>query len=345
MANNKPINRLIKDKKILQYPLGLGSHEVDAYDNATQYMFFKITSTSKASTLRDDAKKGDVYVTDSRTGIGTATETTSKVAVGPLALKDNAKDADPDLRLMYSNDAVDKQFFRQQKGMSRLDKVVILPMPNMHSVGTTVQYNQNFSPTLLTKAGDMYNQLGNGVGTELATLLKNVAITGGVSKLSSALGIRGQDADAVQAALLAEERLAINPKKEVMFDSFGYRQFSFQFNFAPKSKEESDMVAAIIETFRYYALPEISPAKNFYLLPAEFNINFMLGKENNPHIPKIMTSVLQRVSVNYSPNSGVWATLPNGAPLAIDMTLEFLELSLVDRNRVWNSASPITSGY
>lgn len=105
------------------------------------------------------------------------------------------------------------------------------------------------------------------------------------------------------------------------------------------------MVREIIETFRYYALPEISPAKFFYLLPAEFDISFILGEKPNPNIPKITTSVLQRISVNYSPNSGVWSTLPNGAPLAIDMTLDFMEIELVDRKRVFDKDSVITSGY
>lgn len=223
--------------------------------------------------------------------------------------------------------------------MTLLDKVVILPMPNEHTVGTSIRYNSNYDPSILTKAGDIVNQMGGDALNDLKTMGKNAGISALVNKLAGGRNITST------ADLLAEERLALNPKKEVMFDSFGYREFSFRYQFAPKSENESNVVREIIETFRYYALPEIVKSKFFYLLPAEFDISFILGEKPNPNIPKITTSVLQRVGVNYSPNSGVWATLPNGAPLAIDMTLDFLELSLVDRKMVYNKDSAITSGH
>ena len=332
MANDK--NSLLDNKKVLQYPLGLGSTRTDDYNNDTQYMMFKINTSEKASKLAGDEKNTKpVVVTNSRTGVGVKTEN---------FVKSNFKDADPDLNTQFTDDAAKKETWRYQKGMVRLDKVIILPMPNMHNVSTSIQYTQNFEPSLLTKAGDMYNQLGSGVTSELMTYTKNAAGAAAINKLAGMLGA----GNATSAnALLAEDRLAMNPKKEVLFESFGYRQFSFQYNFAPKSLEESNMVNEIIKTFRYYALPEIVQSKLFYMLPAEFEVGFMLGKLHNPNIPRITTSVLQRVSVNYSPNHGVWASLPNGAPLAIDMTLDFLEMELVDRNRVWQDGHPITSGF
>jgi hypothetical protein len=324
-------NRLLKDKKVLQYPTNLGSSDVDKFGNYSQYTMFQIKIDEKATKLREDKSIGSAVVTTSRTGIGAETKFVED--------KTLSKNADPSLRVLYGDAAVDSQVWRTHKGIQRLDKVVILPMPNEHTVGTSIRYNSNFDPGILTKAGDMVNQIGSGVTNELATLYKNKAISGLVNKLTG-----GRSGD-LNTSLLAEDKLALNPKKEVMFDSFGFREFSFRYQFAPKSEAESNIVREIIETFRYYALPEISPAKFFYLLPAEFDISFILGEKNNPNIPKITTSVLQRVSVNYSPNSGVWATLPNGAPVAIDMTLEFLELELVDRNRVYNKNSDITSGY
>jgi len=352
MAKDSTVtNRFLAGKKVLQYPMGLGSHPVDSHGYDSQYLMIKINSPDRASTLRDDKLTGPVVVTNSRTGSGVAVqkisdktlnglaEVVSNLGYDPKFITDQttAKNADRDLVLKYDEKTVNSEVWRTQKGMSRLDKVIILPMPNEHTVGTSVQYNQNYDPMGITKAGDVVNQLGGNVMGELATLVAPTVISGILNTLKSGL--------ADQRGLLAEQRLALNPKKEVMFDSFGYRQFSFRYSFAPKNEEESNMVSSIIETLRYYSLPEISTSKFFYILPAEFEISFMLGGKDNPHIPRITTSVLQRVGVNYSPNSGVWASLPNGAPLAIDLTLEFLELELVDRNRVWNKNSPITSGY
>lgn len=321
-------NPILASKRILQYPLNLGSSDTDNHGNPSQYMMFKIQIDEHATKLKEDKSTGAV-VSSTRVGIGTESE--AKLITGS-----NKKDADPDLILMYGSDAVNAETWRYQKGMQRLDKVVVLPMPNQHTVGTTIRYSEE-DQTLLTRLGDTYSQLGNGVIKEAAKLGKNSAISAIVNKFKS--GATNTN------ALLAEERLALNPKKEVIFKDMGFRQFSFQYNFAPKSQAESEMVNSIIETFRYYALPELSPAKFFFMLPAEFDISFMLGSKHNPNIPKITTSVLQRVGINYSPNSGVWATLPNGAPVAIDMTLEFMEIELITRKRVYDKDSVITSGF
>lgn len=320
-------NPILANKRILQYPLNLGSSDVDDHGNPSQYMMFKIMIDEQSTKLREDKSAGAV-VSSTRVGIGAATDQTN--------LKENAKDVDPAFLIEYGSAAVNAETWRHQKGMQRLDKVVVLPMPNQHNVGTTVRYSEE-DQTGLSKLGDIYNQLGNGVVGELGTLVKNVGISTIMNKIKN--GITNTN------ALLAEERLALNPKKEVLFKDMGFRQFSFQYNFAPKSQAESEMVDRIIETFRYYASPELSPAKFFFMLPAEFDISFMLGHKHNPHIPKITTSVLQRVGVNYSPNSGVWATLPNGSPVAIDMTLEFMELELITRDRIFNPTSAITMGY
>lgn len=320
-------NPILASKRILQYPLNLGSSDIDDHGNPAQYMMFKIMIDEQATKLREDKSAGAV-VSSTRVGIGASTER--------INLKENEKDADPDLKIQYGSEAVGAESWRYQKGMQRLDKVVVLPMPNQHNVGTTIRYSEE-EQTGLSKLGDIYNQLGNGVVGEAATWGKNAGISAILNKLKN--GITNTN------ALLAEERLALNPKKEVLFKDMGFRQFSFQYNFAPKSQEESEMVDRIIETFRYYASPELSPSKFFFMLPAEFDVSFMLGHKHNPHIPKIATSVLQRVGVNYSPNSGVWATLPNGAPVAIDMTLEFMELEIITRERIFNANSPITMGH
>lgn len=322
-------NKLLDGNKILSYPLGLASDSADARGNAVQYMMFKINDSVTAQKLKDDSGSGPVVVTNNRVGTGVATTITST--------KELAKEVDPALQIKYSKASIENEQWRTQKGMVRLDRVIVLPMPNEHVVGTSVAYDTDYDSSLLTKLGDTVNQLGNGVIGELATLGKNAAISSLANRVKSGLTSTRD--------LLAEERLALNPKKEVMFKSIGYRQFSFRFQFAPKSQKESEEVNRIIETFRYYSLPEISPSKFFYTFPAEFNISFIHGTSDNPNIPKITTSVLQRVGVNYSPNSTSWTTLPNGSPVAIDLSLDFMEMSIIDRGMVWTKDRPITSGH
>jgi Tail-tube assembly protein len=219
--------------------------------------------------------------------------------------------------------------------MVKLDKVIVLPMPNDYVVKTRVEYRET-PMTELTKVGDYLNNAAGGVISDLISLGKNRAI----SKLVNT----AKEGATNEKALLAEDNLAENPKKEMMFDSFDRRTFQFNYTFAPKSKLESNIVSEIIETLRYYSLPELKSGKMFYIFPAQFEISMMLGQLDNPNIPRIGTCVLSDISVNYSP-MGTWAILPNGAPLAITMSLNFVEMEMIDRKRIFNKESAITSGF
>lgn len=319
---------ILKGKKMLQYPVGLGASMKDAHGNDIQYTMIRIISDEKGATLRNDKTTGSATeISDISYGVGTQT----------LGATTPASE-DPDLVSLYGSSAGSTKM-KPKKGKVKLDKVIILPMPNTYDVNTNVQYNV-VDPTWLTKAADVLNQFGNGLGGELATLGKNAGISGIVNKIKAG----GTDMN----RLLQEEGLAMNPKKEVMFDSFGYRQFSFRFMFAPKNREEAAVVNEIVETFRFYALPEISSAKFFYILPAEFQIEFMLGAKINPNIPRIANSFLQNITVNMSP-VGVWASLPDGSPVAMEVSLNFMENELIDRNRVYSTNTDgtpsMSSGY
>ena len=325
---------VLRNKKILQYPIGLGSKEFDDYGQQQQYMLFKINTDEKATTLKDDAVVGGVVLAaNTREGISVET-----------MLRVSAKNKDPDMRIKYGDKTVDGTRWLTQKGMVRLNKVIVLPMPSEHYVSTAVEYRDDFASGDLTKLGDILNNSAAGVASDLFRMAKNNAVAGLVNKFMAGDKKGNANYEHEKQAANAEDHVATNPKKEVMFDSFSFRKFNFKYDFAPKSEAESDMVRDIIETFRYYALPELNAGKFFYIFPAEFEIAFMQGQLDNPHIPKITTSVLKRVTVNYAPNN-VWSTLPNGAPLSLSMNLEFLEMELVDRSRVFNEKSPITSGY
>lgn len=326
---------VLKGKKILSYPVGLEAKAVDEYGHDKQFVMIKINTDTRASKLKDDSSTGDVLVLQQRSGTGIEVQTESQETL--------AKNTDPDIRTKYGAAAVSKENWQVQRGMTRLDKVIVLPMPNDHSVQTSVEYDNNYTPSGLTQGLDMYNT-GGAAAADLMKLGGASLASGIINSLKSAVTSAGGDITS-RDALLAANRLAVNPKKEVMFKSFGFRQFTFAYTFAPKSQIESETVNEIIETLRFYSLPEISDGRLFYILPAEFEIYFMLGQKDNPNIPRLATCVLQRVGVNYSPAGTGWVSLPNGSPVAINITLEFLELELIDRKRVYNKDRPVSSGY
>lgn len=322
---------VLKSKKILQFPSDLGSTMKDRYGNDVQYMMIRIISDEKGSTLRNDTSLGQAYEpTNTGSGIGIETTVTSPTTSAAT---------DPDLVRLHGNSTTSTTMVAK-KGKVKLDKVIVLPMPNSFDVPTSIAYTPNFDPGLLTKAADIWNDVGKGAAGELVTLAKNKGLSSVLNKLKSG-------ATDTQR-LLAEEGLALNPKNEVMFDNIPFRQFNFRYTLAPKNATEAAIVNEIIETLRYYALPEITPGKMFYILPAEFQIEFMIGSKINQHIPRIATSFLQSVAVNYSP-ANVWASLPNGSPVALDLSISLIENEIIDRNRIYSTntdgTTKITSGY
>lgn len=135
-------------------------------------------------------------------------------------------------------------------------------------------------------------------------------------------------------------RTAVNPKKDLLFKSIARREFTFDYQFAPKSELESIEVANIIQVFRLFAAPEVIKNTDafLYTYPAEFDIEYgfidSTGKVNqNKYLNKISSCVLKSVQVNYSPN-GTFQTLENGDPIQINMTLHFEELETLHRDRI-----------
>jgi len=135
---------------------------------------------------------------------------------------------------------------------------------------------------------------------------------------------------------------ADNPFVEVLFNSMNVREFTYNFNFAPRNEDETAEVQQIIQLFRFHMTPEMQGANSRYLtLPSEFDIHYMFkgkdgnGKENDFY-NRISTCVLMNVDTNYTPN-GV-RSFESGAPTKIEMTLTFRETELLTKEK-------INSGY
>jgi hypothetical protein len=122
-----------------------------------------------------------------------------------------------------------------------------------------------------------------------------------------------------------------NSKAEQLFQQVDFREFEFQYFFSPKSEDEAKAVLSIIRKFRYHMLPEFKDPNNFlYIYPSEFNIKYYHGAKENQFIEKIMTAVLTRCDVDYTPN-GQFVSFDNGMPQQINLSLTFKELSVTTK--------------
>ena len=131
---------------------------------------------------------------------------------------------------------------------------------------------------------------------------------------------------------------ADNPFMEVLFTTMGVREFTYNFNFAPRNQDETGEIQQIIQLFRFHMAPEMQGANARYLtLPSEFDIHYMFkGKDGNGRendfFNRITTCVLINVDVNYTPN-GV-RTFEDGSPTQIQMGLTFRETEILTKEKI-----------
>ena len=188
----------------------------------------------------------------------------------------------------------------------------------------------------LSAAASIYDQRKSGVSDQVknaapfaAEFAKNTLGSNGGQTLFSAL------------TAVTGGALAVNPQLELIYQGTGFRNFRFQFMFYPRSKKEAEEVLGIIDSFTFHQAPEVlSSSFGRYLVPpSEFDIKFYCNGKENPNIPKMTTSVLTGISVDYAPSGfASYETLlinpergGTGMPVAIRMDLSFKETQIITK--------------
>jgi hypothetical protein len=107
-----------------------------------------------------------------------------------------------------------------------------------------------------------------------------------------------------------------------------------EYQFAPRSIDESNNVKNIIQAFKYHMHPEYKDANNFlFLYPSEFDIEYFHGGVENLNIHRHTSCVLTEMNVNYTPN-GNFSTFIEGRPTQINVSLTFKELTVLTKELV-----------
>ena len=138
---------------------------------------------------------------------------------------------------------------------------------------------------------------------------------------------------------------AENPKNEMIFKGPKRGSFSFEFEFAPRTKKEADTALEIIEVFRYYMSPEVSLSTSILFAPQEFEITVVnlnskftengetFGSEVNTTMPKIGRCYLSNVKVNYTPDDRS-AFFQNGQATRILLSLKFDQINFITKQGI-----------
>lgn len=283
----------------LQYPRDLKS--------ATKGHVVHFTVKEVNPVTYDDIKNTAVSIGKSAANLG---ETILSVANGQKTITD-----------AFSGLDVGNMF--QSSGLSfqpRRDKIagnIFMYMPDTVNFQYTPTYD---TPDLADVAGKFLDKLlPKSKGGDAITSLVDAGVSSGAG------------------ALLAQKAgYAVNPQLQMLFQGIGFREYQMAFTFTPYSREEAKQVDAIIKMFRKHAAPRIvtGAAGMFFIPPSAFGVEFLFNGQENRHLNKITDSVITNIDVNYAPNG--WSALDNGEPTQTTLTIQFKEITLVDRAKIEN---------
>lgn len=213
------------------------------------------------------------------------------------------------------------------RAQKRLKTAIAMHVPNQMQIRYGMQWSEEETLLLSGILG-----VGNEIGAALSGQ-SNSNLMGEAGGLAAAAALRSGPNAAANSALTG---LAVNPKKEQTFKGINYREFSMEYQFFPRSREEADNVREIIYQFKYHMHPEFKDTSSFlYVYPSEFDIAYFSGGSPNQSLHKHTSCVLTDMAVNYTPN-GNFATFDDatGMPVQINLVLSFRELALLTKEKI-----------
>ena len=196
----------------------------------------------------------------------------------------------------------------------------------------------------VTDFGSIMGAIMEGAGDEgIMNMIKDADMTdeAGQAMLRTAAGALNITKQAglnipAQATIELMTRKVTNPFKETLFKTMNFRDFPFVFKFAPKNDQELLQTLKNINVFERYMTPQKSPGSFFLEYPAEFEIVYQYKNKENRYFTNFFNdTALVSFQVDYG-NGGVYTAFQGteGAPSEITMSLQFKELTLLDRDSI-----------
>jgi len=134
--------------------------------------------------------------------------------------------------------------------------------------------------------------------------------------------------------LLAARGLAKKNNRSVMFNGIGFREFSINFNFVPKSKTEYLVVRKIITNFRKLMLPKKHDSGvSQWVLPGYYKIDL-----RNTALTFNSYWVLTNCRVGYGSEGRFNVAGQTKTPTQMSLSLSFIETSQQDVDKVFDGS-------
>jgi hypothetical protein len=129
---------------------------------------------------------------------------------------------------------------------------------------------------------------------------------------------------------------AFNNNLEMVFKGVPMREFSYEFEFAPRNRKELDAAQKIINLFKFHMHPELGSGNDF-ITPSEFQITYMYMENRNSYIPRISRCVLTSLDLTHGAEN-VFSTFAGdelgAAPIYTKMELKFSETEIMTKKTI-----------
>ena len=236
---------------------------------------------------------------------------------------------------------VNRQQARFGQASEELKDQVVLYIPK----GLVFDNSVEFEESSMAGLGALTQAIASGFANTSA-----LTSTLGLQLLKTAGSVTKNVGIDIEGGLRARAGFANNPKNEMIFKGPKRNDFSFEFEFAPRTEKEARTATEIIDVFRYYMSPEISLSTTVYFAPQEFDISIVnilekqvqnagsgetatFSSTENTTLPKIGRCYLENVKVDYTPDDRS-AFFRNGQATRILMSLKFTQINYVTKQGI-----------
>jgi len=232
-----------------------------------------------------------------------------------------------------------KRSFHLQQPTRKIPAAISLYMPPSVSVVYNVGYADQSIGTLAMLGSDAIKAFtsGSSTATALSAVLKSLSTTGAEGLKNAALGAADMVAPGVKALTQLETGKVVTPKMELMFENVGRRDFSFKFDFIPKSATEAKTIQRIIHTFKINMMPEfVEGSQREMRTPNIFEITYMHQGKQNKYMNKISKCFLKNVEVTYGGDRFTAYGPIDGSPppQKSSISLSFGEIEIMNKEKI-----------
>lgn len=154
----------------------------------------------------------------------------------------------------------------------------------------------------------------------LKDAFRNSGATDPASDIVAGLNLFGAS-DNIKSATGIAMKATVNRHIVTEFTGVGTRNFGFKFKLIASSKQESDIIRNICNSFRNGLYPDANMLALKY--PPTWTIRFMMNDTDIAYLPKIWECYLTSLNVSYNGSGNLWHI--DGSPIECDISVSFKE--------------------